>query len=266
MKLPLSAQALAQQRILVTRPAHQAQPLCALIRACGGIPWVFPVLDIQPVADDSALERCRNRLEQYALAIFISANAVHYALPKLLENGALPAQLQLAAVGKGTAAAMQALGCAPHWLPAQFNSEGLLALPELQQMQGKRVLILRGEGGRELLAETLRERGAQLDTVAVYRRCVPVLDKNAHPWLVQGEIDSIVISSGEGLQNLLQLLGNPPWLQDKSWALISPRLLDKLRQAGVQGAAAIAPQSDDEGLLQALLHLHDKVSKRRAAP
>jgi len=243
--------ALAQQRILVTRPAHQAHNLCALIVASGGIPIVFPVIDIQPITDNAALAQCS--LNNYDLAIFISANAVQYALPILLEQEKLPTHLQLAAVGKSTAKAMTVLGCAPQLVPAQqFNSEGLLMLPELQEMQGKRVVIFRGEGGRELLAQTLRERGAELDYVNVYCRRLPVIDKQKHSWLANGAIDNIILTSGEGLQNLRQLLENPSWLAEKNWVVMSERLVKQLRQAGMCGRIEVARRSDDEGLLQAL--------------
>ncbi len=242
---------LSQQRILVTRPAHQAHHLRTLIAANDGIPILFPVLDIQPLAN-TRLPRCS--LESYDVAIFISANAVRYGLPILLAQNALPAHLQLAAVGQATAKAMIALEQSPQLVPTQqFNSEGLLALAELQHMQDKRVLIFRGEGGRELLAQTLRARGAQVDYVNVYRRCLPIINKSAHSWLATGAIDSIVISSAESLHNLLQLLENPPWLAEKNWAVMTAQLATKLRHSGMRGRIKVAPRSDDEGLLQALM-------------
>lgn len=243
---------LNQQRILVTRPAHQAQALCDLVTANGGIAIRFPVIHIQPLTDEA--QQAQGILQAYDLAIFISANAVQYAQPILAGHN--NAHLQLAAVGNSTANAIRALGYPLPLVPPQdFNSEGLLALPELQHLHGKRVLILRGEGGRELLAQSLRQRGAQVDYLNLYRRCLPALDPAAHPWLANGAIDSIVISSREGLQNLLQLLPNPPWLAAKNWAVMTASIAEQLRQAGMQGRIAVAPSNNDAGLLQALLEM-----------
>ncbi len=246
---------LEQQRILVTRPAHQAQSLCQRIQVLGGIPLQYPAIDIQAIVPNDDLQRCLDRIRHYDLAIFISANAVRYGLPPLLALGDLASHLKLAAVGQSTAKAMRSLHSAPHWVPKQsFNSEGLLALPQLQNMRHQHVVIFRGEGGREYLAEQLRARGAQVDYVNLYRRCLPQPHQADHPWLKNGAVDSIVMTSGEGLQNFLILTGNPAWLRDKNWVVISPRLAKAVTQAHMRGHIAVAPSSDDEGLLLALLN------------
>ncbi|MEO6697026.1 MAG: uroporphyrinogen-III synthase, partial [Gammaproteobacteria bacterium] len=119
---------LAGITVVVTRPAHQAQGLRELIEASGGNVILFPVLEIQDAEDTGAVQTLIERLDEFDMAIFISANAVHKALPLIMAQGPLPSRLRLAAVGKGTAKALQKYGRDPDLCPReQFNSETLLA-------------------------------------------------------------------------------------------------------------------------------------------
>jgi uroporphyrin-3 C-methyltransferase len=202
---------LAGRHIVVTRPRAQAAGLAALIEAEGGIPVVFPVIDIQPALDQAPL--VSTKLGDYQLAVFISPNAVDYSLPSLLAAGPWPNGLQAAAVGAGTVKALEKFGISGTVVPSErFDSEGLLELPALQaeRVAGQRVLILRGDGGRELIADTLRERGATVDYLSCYRRLPPgdgvqVLSDLA----ARGALDALTVSSSEGLRNLQQLLEAP---------------------------------------------------------
>ena len=165
-------------------------------------------------------------------------------------------QLTLGAVGKKTAGALQKQGYQADLVPRQgFTSEALLALPETQQMDGRRILIFRGQGGRELLAETLRERGAHVDYVEVYRRIRP---KNVTSQLKQHhdkqQLDIIAITSSEGLLNLLTLLDNPDWIKAVPLLVGSQRMMETARQAGFTGTLVIADNPGDEAMLEALIH------------
>ena len=201
---------LAGRTIVVTRPLAQAGPLAEAIAAAGGVPLVFPLLEISPPDDPQSLTVAVARLDQYALAIFISPNAVDYSLPAILAHGPWPAGLLPAAVGSGTVKALAACGVAGCVAPSErFDSEALLALPEMQpnRVAGKRVAIFRGDGGRELLADTLRERGALVDCIASYRRSGP--PDGVRPLLAAwqaGKLDALTVSSSEGLRYLLDLL------------------------------------------------------------
>jgi len=201
---------LAGKTIVVTRPRAQAAPLAEAIAALGGEPLIFPLLEIAPAADPQALAAAVARLADYSLAVFISPNAVDYALPAILARGPWPAGLQPAAVGQGTVRALAAHGVAGCVAPRErFDSETLLELPELAagQVAGKRVAIFRGDGGRELLAETLRERGAEVDCVTCYRRSGPA--DGVMPLLTAwraGKLDALTVSSSEGLRYLVDLL------------------------------------------------------------
>lgn len=197
------------KRILVTRPAAQAATLAAMIAERGGEAICFPLLAIGPFEDEQPLRTAAAGLDGYALAIFISPNAVDYGLPALVAQRPWPSALRAAAIGPGTVAALAARGIADVIVPRErFDSEALLALPAFwaEAVAGKRVLILRGNGGRELLADTLRERGAIVDCVSCYRRSPPADVGRLLALLRDDGIDALTISSSEAMRNLWSLL------------------------------------------------------------
>ena len=201
---------LAGRTIVVTRPRAQAAPLAEAIAAAGGAPLLFPLLDIAPAADQAPLAAAVGRLADYALAVFISPNAVDYSLPAILAVGPWPVGLTPAAVGQGTVRALAAHGVTGCVVPTErFDSEALLELPALQpaRVTGRRVVIFRGDGGRELLADTLRQRGALVDCIPCYRRSPPAGGAGAllAAWQA-GRLDAITVSSSEGLRYLVDML------------------------------------------------------------
>lgn len=246
-------QPLAGRRILVTRPLHQCPELCARIERAGGQALIFPVIAIEPVQPCPDLQRWLPRLNEVGLAVFVSANAVAHALPALLQQG-LPDSLVCAAVGKATAQALRKHGIEPLCPLQRFESEGLLALRALQaeRVNGRQVLIFRGEGGRPLLGDTLRQRGARVDYVAVYRRSVPHFEPAAHPWIADGEIDAVLLSSSEGLQNLFKMLQSAHWLRQRPLILITERMPAIARSLGAEGPLLVAAEASNAGLFAAL--------------
>ena len=167
---------LSGRTIVVTRPRAQAAPLAEAIAAAGGKPLIFPLLDISPANDLQPLAETVARLADYSLAVFISPNAVEYTLPAILAHGTWPKQLKPVAIGQGTVKALAVHSISGCVAPSErFDSEALLALPELaaDKVRDKRIAIFRGDGGRELLADTLRERGAMVDCITCYRRAGP---------------------------------------------------------------------------------------------
>ncbi len=192
--------------VLVTRAARQGEELCRLIRSHGGRPIHFPALEIHGPENPAALRALLAGIERYDIAFFVSSNAVRYGLELL--GGTLPSSLRVAAVGTGTARALATHGIDVNLLPEErFDSEALLALPALQQVAGKRILIFRGNGGRPLLGDTLRERGAEVVYAEVYRRARPAAD--VAPLLARWrpEIRIVTATSLELLNNLVVLLG-----------------------------------------------------------
>jgi len=194
---------LADVGVLVTRPAQQATGLIAAIEAAGGKAIVFPVIDIVSRSPQD-IETDLAALADPDIVIYVSSNAVEHGLA-WTSTGAV------AAVGPATAAAIEAAARIVDIRPANgYDSESLLAEPELNDVDGKIVRIVRGNSGRELLADTLRTRGATVDYLAVYDRQMPSYDDAdiaalAAHWQ-SGDIDVTTIMSVESLQNLIALV------------------------------------------------------------
>jgi len=237
--------------VLVTRPAPQAQGLCRLIEAAGGLPLAFPTVEIRPPRDVEAARRLL--AGAYDVLIFISRNAVEQAVA--LASGIEPLRAaRRAAVGKATAAALQGAGLAPQLVPETgFDSESLLALPALAGMAGQRVLIVRGEGGRALLGQELAARGAVVDYAEVYRRALPDVDAAARLPEWQQTLGYVTATSDEILDNLLALLpaSAHPWLLALPLAVLSERNAVRARALGFT-RVAVAPEASDAGLCSAL--------------
>jgi uroporphyrinogen-III synthase len=243
--------------VLVTRPAHQAEKLCRLIEAAGGhaIPW--PLLEIKDPDDLGPARQVIQDLGQFQMAIFISANAVERGFRLIREAGNSLDDIQVVAVGKGTARRLAMFGIAHPLVPeSDFSTEGLLALDTLRadRIDGQRVAIFRGVGGRELLGETLRARGAVVEYAEVYQRVKPSADpKNLIALLEQGQIDIIVVTSPEGLRNLFEMTGSRGWEQ----VLRTPLMVFGARMAAEARSLGSSPivirDASDEGIMDGLL-------------
>jgi uroporphyrinogen-III synthase len=248
---------LAGRGIVVTRPALQAAPLAEMIRSAGGRPILFPVLEILDTADLAPLIDAVDRLDSFELAIFISPNAVLRAMNQIVARRTWPAELRAAAVGKGSVKELKRFGITGVLVPTRsFDSEGLLALPELQQIDGWRVVIFRGDGGRELLGDTLAGRGASVEYVECYRRARPRAD--ASPLLrawARNEVDAVAVTSSEGLRNLFEMLGKlgQSWLRRTPLLVPHTRIALAARELGCRNVVETAP--GDEGLMAALQQL-----------
>lgn len=251
---------LADTVVLVTRPAHQARRLCALIEEEGGQAIAFPVLEIQDLQDNSAVVALAGRLDEFDIAIFISANAVIKSMDLILPHRDWPSHLQIAVVGARTADALQEYGVTVDICPEEkFNSEALLALPQMSAIKNKKVIIFRGEGGRELLADTLRQRGADIEYAEVYRRSKPAdipgqTPVNLAALLLTGKIHIIVVTSNEGLHNLWELAstGGQEVLTHMPLAVMSARIAAAAQKLGITYPVTVAPEANDEGLLAAI--------------
>ena len=235
--------------VLVTRPAHQAARLCALVEAHGGRPVRFPALEIHDPLDPGAAEDLLRAANAFDVVLFVSANAVERAAPHLPR----PLRPALGGVGDGTARALRAHGLDPTILPTtSADSEGLLALPALHAVRGKRVLIVRGEGGRPLLGDGLRARGAEVHYAEVYRRALPEADGAP---LIAGwpaQVRVVVATSREILDNLVELLGDTgrPFLQETPLVVVNDRMAAHAHTLGIR-RVIVATGPGDEALVRA---------------
>lgn len=250
----MSASALAGRRVVVTRPAGQSAHLAALVRAAGGEPVLFPALEIMDAADLQPVVALVDRLDAFDLAIFVSANAVDKALALVRARRAWPAGLRVATVGGGSERALKRHGFAAVIAPsARFDSEALLDLPELKNVAAKRVVIFRGDTGRELLGDTLVARGATVEYAECYRRSRPDADAAPlHALWEKHELDAFTVTSSEGLANLHDMLGEAGRQCLRQTPLFAPheRIAAAARALGVQTVVLTGP--GDEGLVAGL--------------
>jgi uroporphyrinogen-III synthase len=236
--------------VLVTRPAAQCAMLCAEIERQGGSAIAFPAVEIEPVAVQTTVAAV-----DYDLVVFVSVNAVEHGARQVTKG----TRTRIAAIGRATAAALAAAELAADIVPeAGYTSEALLAHPQLQLTSGARVLIVRGEGGRELLRDTFAEHGMVVETREVYRRVRPTVDaaKVAEVearWSDEG-IDVVTATSIETLQNLQALLTEHGRQLLSSTALLVPsrRIVAAAVSAGLRGDAIVAAGADDVSMIGAL--------------
>ena len=194
--------------ILITRPIRQAERLAKSIETAGGKPIIFPTIEIQAIEDKTPLLKIIQNLKDYDLVIFISANAVEQGMPYIVESNIPLASLKFAAIGNATKKALESYNVKDVIAPSErFDSEALLELSELQNVASKKIVIFRGETGRETLATKLRERGAHVDYAACYRRVIPSIDAQSlgTSWK-NGEINAVSTMSLESLSNLCDIL------------------------------------------------------------
>jgi len=239
----MTSQTLAGVGVLVTRPRRQSAELVAEIESRGGRAILFPSLDIVP-RDKESVENDVARLSAADITIFISSNAVDFGIDYV--DG------DIAVIGPSTAAAVETAGRAVAVQPSSgFDSEHLLAEAAFTDMRGKTVRIIRGNAGREHLAETLKERGANVEYLSAYERRPPhysqnVLDDLEACWR-EGGIDAVVVMSVESLANLYSLL--PDWCRRQlpNTPLVTPAarvLKEALNQApGCIAILAAGPQA-----------------------
>jgi uroporphyrinogen-III synthase len=247
----MADQPLHRLTIVVTRPRDQAAQLAQRIEQAGGIPLLFPLLEITAVPDTRPLIEQISRLGKFELAIFISPNAVRYGIAAIRAAGEFPPKLKIATVGQGSAKALREVGIGNVIAPTErFDSEGLLALPELQDVSGWRVMIFRGDGGRELLGDTLKARGATVEYAACYQRSKPQQDAGE---LLAAGPDAITVTSSEALGYLWDMLKD----NDRALLRNTPLFVPHPRIAGLareQGWLQVkVTESGDDGMLSALI-------------
>jgi uroporphyrinogen-III synthase len=245
----LGAKALSGRGIVVTRPRELAATLAGLIEREGGRAIRFPAIEIEDLPPPAAL----SSLERFDLAIFISPTAAARVMSQV---GAWPKRLRTAAVGAGTRRELERRGLAGVLAPeGAADSEALLALPELAAPLGKkRVVIFRGGEGRRLLGDALAARGAQVEYAECYRRRRPVAD--ATPLLEdweRGAVHAVTVSSSEGLDNLVALLGARGAARLRATPLFVPHARVAAHAAGLGMQKVVVAGPGDDAVLERLV-------------
>ena len=250
--------------VLLTRPQpwspEQAAKLPAAIRGLGGEVHLLPLIEIDPLTEQELEGPTKNRimnLDQYDKAIFVSINAARIGMGWIDRYWPqLPTGLEAFAVGPGTGRHLQQLPWPVYWPPQGITSEDLLQLPQMQQVAGQRIALFRGVGGREVLAGTLRSRGATVDYLELYRRNPPAYDKQVLlDLLAQQPMDAVWVTSAQILEVLLQFLHDDvAAMKDAVVIVPSERIRQLALDAGLPRVVNAAG-ADDETLVQVLTAL-----------
>lgn len=248
--IPKIVPPLTDLTVLVTRPAPQCAVLCEEIVRQGGSAIAFPAVEIEPIAIAAVTAPV-----EFDLIVFVSVNAVEHGAARVSKG----ARTRIAAIGRATAAALAAAKLAADIVPdAGFTSEALLAHPQLQLASGARVLIVRGDGGRELLKETFVAQGMSVETLEVYRRMRPQVDAARVAevevrWSGEG-IDVVTVTSIETLENLQAMLTERgrQLLSNTTLLVPSRRIVAAAVGAGLRNDTIVAAGADDASMIGAL--------------
>lgn len=238
-------------RLLLTRPAEESAALALILAEAGVYSSSLPLLEIEPLAIDASHRALIADLDQYSAVVVVSKPSARLGLQLVADMWPQPLLMPWFSVGAATGQILQAYGLQVNWPEGGDDSEALLDLPRLQQaiaLPGSRVLIMRGDEGRELLAESLRSLGASVDYLALYRRKLPCYPSTTLVERVQAErLNALVVSSGQGFQHLRELAGAAwPDLAQLTLFVPSARVADLAREAGARtvvncrGASAAA--------------------------
>ena len=243
----------ASLRVLVTRPARQAADWVARLRAAGIDAVALPLIEIVCAPDEAQVQAAWEQLPSMRLAVFVSPNAAECFFGARPPAAQWPADTRAAAVGPGTSRVLRELGVdagqivEPAVDAAQFDSEALWEQLRAIDWNAQQVLIVRGDGGREWLAETLRAHGAQVSAVCAYRRCVPRLDEaqraivaaalrepRRHLWF---------FSSSEAIANLESIAAEADWSRARALAT-HPRIAESAQRLGFGEVVQTRPAFD----------------------
>lgn len=242
--------------VLVTRSSPQGEMLCQRINEIGLNAIYFSTIEIVPPEKKDLFRQQISKLDQFDWLIFVSPHAVMQTVPVIAEYWpVVPAHIKIAAVGASTALALENANIAVTAYPVEdWRTEGLLALPDFQQIENKKIAIICGANGRELLADSLRQRRAIVTLLVAYQRRLPTKDAREVIGLFQASaINIIICTSMDGLQNLMVLLGEHNWshIFKVTLIVVSERIAQRAKTLGFK-KILVAKNASHEGILEAL--------------
>jgi len=256
----MSKKELHQTGIVITRPFHQTSEIKSLVNEHQGHPIEFPLLEIQSKSQNETFQHTVLKLEDYDWAIFISSNAVQFGMPAV-KNAfhTLPESIKFAAIGPSTQKALKLFDVQDVLIPEEnFDSEGLLATSEMNDIQNKKIVIFRGEGGRETLAETLRTRGAEVTYAECYTRTFPQTNLDLlKAFSEKIHISAILITSSEACKEFVRLSRqkNMDFLKDILFIVNHPRMVNLLERESFMTFSSDEPS--DQSMMKKLLETID---------
>lgn len=256
---PTTSRPLAGKRIVVTRARAQANSLARKIEELGGEVIEFPTIEVQPPESYAALDEAVANIQSYDWLIFTSVNGVEqfFSRLKLLHKSVAEfKRIEIAAIGPETANRLEAQGLQCRFVPKQYQAEGLLEVLTPDQIRGKRVLIPRAAKAREILPQTLRQRGAEVDVIEAYRTGIPAKDTSGlMRFIEKHEIDMVTFTSSSTVVNFVRLLKKQTLadaLGGTSIACIGPITRKTVEELGGQ-ADVVADEFTIPGLVSAIV-------------
>ena len=241
-------------RVLNTRPAHQSKHLTEKLIALGAQAVCFPTIEIKTSNVCQNTLSINKTINEYDIALFVSQNAVQHAF-KVIDAEHLPAALKIGVIGKGSLEYLSRFGIKANDLPNKtYNSEGLLSSELLLNVRDKNIIIFRGQAGRNLLGDTLQERGANVTYCEVYQRHIPEINLVDYAQAFKHKPDIALFTSSEGLLHAFKMLkpNDAQNLLQTPWLLISERMKKTAYDLGHNSDIIIAQQASDEGIMSAL--------------
>ena len=233
-----------------------------LIQSVSGLAYGFPTIEIRPAQNQPALLDAIKTLPGCDYVFFISPNAVIHGIEAISESiGDIPKTVKLAAIGAGTVAALKTAGYQCQLSPGEnFNSESLLALPELQDVKNKRVIIFRGNGGRNKLKNELKKRGAHVTYAECYERVIPgTSTEKLINKLRNHNINIISFTSADAVRNLVAMLGNNAELVfNLPVIVISQRISDVCLSLGFKAQIILAESASNEAIVNSMMAWQEK--------
>lgn len=258
----MTSRPLAGKRIVITRPPHKAESFAERLRELGAEPVLMPTIAIHPPADPAPLDHALRHLDRYDWIIFTSANAVTYLWQRLEALALDPAYIgwpAVAVIGPATSAAVQEHGLMPAVVPDKHVAEALFdALQQSTDLSGTRILLPQGNLARPVLADLLREAGAEVETVVAYEIIRPEID----PTLLSQPFDAVTFTSSSTVQNFVEMFDDPLSVVGSALvACIGPVTADTARELGLPVHVTAEPHTVD-GLIDALVGVFERKPAR----
>ena len=244
------------KRIVVTRPRAQADPFATAFETAGAVPILFPVIEIGPISDTTALDRALQKLHCYDWLVLTSVNGVQVVWERFSALGleAVPQDTHVAAIGPKTAAALEERGVPPDFIPSEYVAEAIL--PGLGDLRGRWVLLPRADLARSALPRAIQVADGVAHEIAVYHTLPTQPDPEAVRALKQGA-DVVTFTSSSTVRNFVALIqragldaNNLPG--KPIFACIGPITAGTAQEEGLP-VDVVAEEYTTEGLLRALM-------------
>ena len=227
---------LASKRILITRAIEQVQEFYNLLGDYGAQVIAFPTIEIAPPDDWQPLDKAIEKIDSYDWLIFTSVNGVKFFAQRWQQKGmelAIIARKKICAIGSRTQEELERMGLSVHFRPSEYRAEGIVEGLKALGIHGKKILLPRAREARKILPEALREAGALVDEVEVYRTVKPAQGKKSLSTILEKGIDVVVFTSSSTIRNFMELLSDKKIMNGVKVAVIGPVTAETAKKYGL---------------------------------